>query len=151
MDQYLGSRVDHQLIGYNCGVMNDATSNEMTPAEATAIVKRARATAVLQLIRGLFQVISVLTITVWGFLAWPMPVGILSGLIALVVSVVVWALFLSPKPVLRTDHFAQALVELVLTAGAVAAMLALGVHWALPVAFGIIAVVIGYIASVRTR
>ncbi|MBC9944681.1 YrdB family protein [Leucobacter sp. cx-328] len=135
--------------------MNDATSNEttpsMTPAEATTIVKRARTTAVLQLIRGLFQVISVLTITVWGFLAWPMPVGILSGLIALVVSVVVWALFLSPKPVLRTDHFAQALVELVLIAGAVGAMLGLGVHWALPVAFGVIAAVIGYIGSMRVR
>ncbi|WP_446428737.1 DUF2568 domain-containing protein [Leucobacter sp. 1207-22] len=131
--------------------MNDATSTEMTPAEATAIVKRARTTAVLQLIRGLFQVVAVLTVTVWGFLAWPMPIGIITGIAALIVAVLLWALFLSPKPVLRADSFAQALVELVLIAGAVASMLALGVHWALPVAFGVIAVVIGYIASIRVR
>ena len=44
-------------------------------------------------------------------------------------TVVIWALFLSPKPVLRTDRFGQALIELLLIAGAVGALLSLGVHW----------------------
>lgn len=105
----------------------------------------------LQLVRALFHLASVVALTVWGFISWPMPVGIFTGIGFLVVSVLVWALFLSPRPVLRTDRFGQALVELLLLAGAVAALLFMGMFWVWPVAFGVIGAVIGFVASSRSK
>ena len=105
----------------------------------------------LQLARGLFHLAAIVTVTVWGFLAWPLPFpGILTGIGLCILSVLLWALFLSPKPVLRVDRFAQALFELCLIAAAVAALLALGVFWVWPVALGIAAAAVGFIASSRS-
>lgn len=88
--------------------------------------------------------------TAWGFLAWPLPwPGLLVGALAFIVLVLGWALFLSPRPVLRIDRFGQALAELLLIAGAVACALSLGVAWVWPVGFAIVGVVIGLLASTR--
>ncbi len=104
------------------------------------------------LARGLFQLAAIITVTVWGFLAWPLPFpGILTGLGLLALCVLLWALFLSPKPVLRVDRFAQALFELCLFAAAVAALLALGVFWVWAAVLGIVGAAIGFIASSRAR
>lgn len=90
--------------------------------------------------------------TVWAFTAWPLPwPGVLTGLMALALTVVIWALFLSPKPVLRTDRFGQSLIELLLVGGAVAAMLALGMPWLLAVAYFVVAAVIGYLVTGRSQ
>nr|WP_279543969.1 DUF2568 domain-containing protein [Leucobacter ruminantium] len=98
----------------------------------------------------MFQLVAVAAVTVWGFLAWPLPFpGVLTGLGFLVLSVLIWALFLSPRPVLRTDRFGQALVELLLLAAAVAALLDFGIFWVWPVLFGVAGAVVGYIASAR--
>lgn len=106
--------------------------------------------AIWQLLRGLFHLAAVICLTAWGFLAWPMPwPGVLVGAGALVLSVLLWALFLSPRPVLRTDRFVQALFELLLLASAVYALLALGVLWVWPVLLGAIGAVVGYVASTR--
>lgn len=106
--------------------------------------------AVLVLLRSLFHAAAVISVAVWGFLAWPLPFpGVFTGIGILVLAVLLWALFLSPRPVLRTDRFAQALFELLLFAAAVAALLALGVFWVFPVALGVIGAVIGYLASSR--
>ncbi|SDQ18478.1 DUF2568 domain-containing protein [Leucobacter chromiiresistens] len=119
------------------------TSSSPAPAPHTA-------RPALQLARGLFQLAAIVIVTVWGFLAWPRPFpGILTGLGLFVLAVLLWALFLSPKPVLRVDRFAQALFELCLIAAAVAALLALGVHWVGAAAFGVAAAAIGFIASSR--
>ena len=106
--------------------------------------------AILVTIRALFHLAAVVSLTVWGFLSWELPFpGVLTGLGLLVISILLWALFLSPRPVLRTDRFGQALVELLLLAAAVAALLALGVFWVWPALFGIAGAVIGYAASTR--
>ncbi|MGW9021037.1 DUF2568 domain-containing protein [Leucobacter chromiiresistens] len=119
------------------------TSSSSAPAPHTAH-------PALQLARGLFQLAAIVIVTVWGFLAWPLPFpGILTGLGLFVLAVLLWALFLSPKPVLRVDRFAQALFELCLIAAAVAALLALGVHWVGAAAFGVAAAAVGFIASSR--
>lgn len=108
------------------------------------------ASPALLLARGLFHLAAIVTVTVWGFLAWPLPFpGVFTGIGLLVLSVLLWALFLSPKPVLRVDRFAQALFELCLIAAAVAALLALGVFWVWPAAFGVAAATVGFIASSR--
>nr|WP_245190299.1 DUF2568 domain-containing protein [Leucobacter exalbidus] len=104
----------------------------------------------MPLVRALFHLASVVIITVWGFLSWPLPFpGILAGLGLLAFTVVIWALFLSPKPVLRTDRFGQALVELMLLAAAVAALLFLGVFWVWPALFGVVGAVVGFTTSAR--
>lgn len=111
-----------------------------------------RSAAVLLLTRSLCHFIAVTSVTVWGFLAWPLPFpGILTGVGFLALSVLVWALFLSPRPVLRTDRFGQALVELLLLAAAVAAMFDFGFFWVWPVLFGVAAAAVGYVASARRR
>lgn len=106
---------------------------------------------ILLLARGLFQLAAVVTVTVWGFLAWPLPFpGIFTGLGLLALCVLLWALFLSPRPVLRVDRFAQALFELCLFAAAVAALLAIGVFWVWPVALGVVGAAVGFITSSRS-
>lgn len=111
-----------------------------------------RAAAILQLLRSVFHLVAVIAVTVWGFVSWPLPFpGVLTGLGLLVLSVLLWALFLSPRPVLRVDRFAQALFELLLLAAAVAALLALGVFWLWPVLFGVAGAAVGFLTSSRTR
>lgn len=102
----------------------------------------------IQLLRAICHLGTVLIITFWALNAWPLPFpGLLAGAGALVLTVVIWALFLSPKPVLRTDRFGQALIELLLIAGAVGAMLSLGANWVVATALGLIAAVLGFFAS----
>lgn len=102
----------------------------------------------MQLLRSLFQLAIVLVITFWAANAWPLPFpGLLVGAAALALTVVIWALFLSPHPVLRTDRFGQAIIELLLIAGAVAALLSLGANWIAAALFGLAAAVIGFIAG----
>ena len=102
----------------------------------------------MQLLRSIFHLATVLVITFWAVNAWPLPFpGLLAGAAALLVIVLIWALFLSPRPVLRTDRFGQAIIELLLIAGAVAALLSLGANWLAAAVFGLAAAVIGFIAG----
>lgn len=117
---------------------------------STSAPQPTRTPAPLQLVRGLFQLVAVVSVTVWGFLAWPLPFpGILTGLGLMALSVLLWALFLSPKPVLRVDRFAAALFELLLLAAAVGALLALGVFWVWPALLGVAGAAVGFFASSR--
>ena len=104
----------------------------------------------LQSLRGLCHLIALIVITWWALVEWSFPwPALLAGAGFLLLVILLWALFLSPRPVLRTDRFGTALVELLLIAGAVGAMLGLGVHWALAVLFGVVAAVLGYVAAPR--
>lgn len=102
----------------------------------------------MQTSRAICHLISVLIITIWAFNAWPMPwPGVLTGVTALVFTVLIWALFLSPRPVIPVDRFGQSLIELLLVGGAVAAMLGLGVPWVFAAVFFVLAAVLGYLAG----
>ncbi|PRI11299.1 DUF2568 domain-containing protein [Leucobacter massiliensis] len=119
---------------------------------STSDAQPRRSTAILQFARGVFHLVAVLSIAVWGFLAGRLPVpGIVTGLVLLVLAVLLWALFLSPRPVLRVDRYAQALFELLLLAAAVAALIDLGVFWLWPALFGVAGAVVGFLASTRTE
>ena len=114
----------------------------------TLPVAPSRSALVIQLLRAICHLGTVLIITFWALNAWPLPFpGLLAGAGALVLTVVIWALFLSPKPVLRTDRFGEALIELLLIAGAVGALLSLGANWVVAVLLGLVAAVIGYLGS----
>jgi hypothetical protein len=105
---------------------------------------------VIQAVRAFIHLAAVIIITIWALSSWPLPMpGVLMGAAAFALTVLVWALFLSPKPVLHTDRFGQGLIELLLIAGAVAALLALGVIWLVPVFFGMAAAIVGYLATAK--
>lgn len=104
----------------------------------------------LQLVRSACHLIVVVLVAIWAFTDWAFPwPGLLTGFGATLLSILIWALFVSPKPVLHTDRFGQGLIELLFLASGVGAMLALGAHWLLAVAFGIIGAVAGYLGSTR--
>lgn len=106
--------------------------------------------SILSALRSIIHLLLILSISSWGFFAWPLPLpGVLIGLGMLLATVLIWALFLSPKPVLGADRFGQSLIEVLLIAGAVAALLSIGVFWAIPVALGIVAVVVGFLAVTK--
>lgn len=107
-----------------------------------------RAHAVIGVVRAVLHLAAIVAVTWWGFVAWPLPLpGVIFGVLALILSMVLWALFLSPKPVLRTDRFAQSMVELFLYASAVAALIDLGVHWGIAAAFGVVGAILGFIVG----
>lgn len=114
--------------------------------------QNARNSQTLLVMRGLFHLATIIFVTLWGFLDWEMPFpGALVGAGALLLSIVIWALFLSPKPVLHTDRFGLALIELLFLASGAAALLALGVSGWIVGAFGLVAATLGYVAAIRTR
>lgn len=119
---------------------------------ATPTQKPARSQTIQQAVRGLFELAAIVAVTWWGFTSWALPFpGIFTGLGFLVLSILVWALFLSPRPVLATDRFGRALIELLLLAAGVGAMLDLGVNWIAATAFGLVGAVLGFVTSVRAK
>ena len=114
-----------------------------------AVVKQT-SSAVIGIARSLMHLIAVVSVTWWGFTAWSLPLpGLIFGFAALILSALLWALFLSPKPVLRSDRFAQSMIELLLIATAVAALIDLGVNWIIAAVYGVVAAVLGFIAGTR--
>jgi len=74
-----------------------------------------------EVLRFLLELFAFVSLGVWGFLAFPLPwPGLLVGLGAPALAILLWALFVSPKAVFRVDPFGQALVEIaVFTAAAI--------------------------------
>lgn len=121
-------------------------------AASAAPDSKAPLTATVLTLRSLCHLAAVVAITWWALVEWGLPwPGILAGAGFLALTVVVWALFLSPRPVLHTDRFGRSLIELLLIAGAVAALLGIGAPWYLAAAFGMIAAVLGYVGSARSE
>ncbi|MFD5224735.1 YrdB family protein [Microbacterium sp. NPDC058342] len=102
----------------------------------------------LDLIRVVVLLVALATLALWGFGSWPMPWSVVIGIGAPVVTLLVWALFLSPRPVLRLHPFLRAAVELLIYAGVTLAWWSLGQAWA-GIAFAVVAVAAGVIAGRR--
>ncbi|XPP27605.1 MAG: YrdB family protein [Leucobacter sp.] len=120
--------------------------------EAPSSAPSPRLTATLQLLRALCHLIVVIAVCVWGFTDWALPwPGLLTGIGFTVLAVLIWALFLSPRPVLRTDRFGLGLIELLFIGAGVGAMLGIGVPWPVATVLGIVAAVLGYIVPERLR
>jgi Protein of unknown function (DUF2568) len=73
-------------------------------------------------LRFILELFAFVTLGIWGFTAFPLPwPGVLIGLGAPALAVLLWALFRSPKAVFHIDPFGQALVEIaVFSAAAIA-------------------------------
>jgi hypothetical protein len=64
-------------------------------------------------LRFLLELFAFVTLAIWGFVAFPLPwPGVLIGIGAPLLAVLLWAFFLSPRSVLRIDPFGKALVEI---------------------------------------
>lgn len=82
-----------------------------------------RANDVLRFLLELFAIVS---LGVWGFVAWPLAWNILVGIGAPALAILLWALFRSPRAVLHVDAFVKAIVELVVMGSAAFAWWSLG-------------------------
>jgi hypothetical protein len=100
------------------------------------------AIGVIAIIRFVLEITAFVVLAVWGFVTWPFPWNILVGVLAPVLAIVLWALFLSPKAVLRVDPFGKALIEMLIMFSAAFAFLQLGL-WPVAIVFAVLAVVTG--------
>lgn len=110
-------------------------------------VNRPRITP-LDIVRTIVLVAALVTLCLWGFGAWTMPWNIVVGIGAPLVVLLVWALFLSPRPVLHLHPFLRAFVELLIYVGVTLAWWSMGSVWA-GIAFALVAVISGLLAGRR--
>ncbi|GGD44617.1 hypothetical protein GCM10010915_27310 [Microbacterium faecale] len=97
---------------------------------------------VLDVLRLVSELLAFGALAVWGFLAWPVPWNIVAGIGAPVAAILVWALFLSPKAVIRLPRFVRLVVELLVFVSATLALWALDLAWA-GIAVGLFCIVVG--------
>lgn len=103
---------------------------------------------VLDIVRAVVLAVAVASLALWGFASWPLPWNIIAGLSAPVVVIVVWALFLSPRPVLRVHPFLRATVELLIYVGVTIAWWSMG-QALIGTAFALVAIVTGVLSGRR--
>jgi Protein of unknown function (DUF2568) len=98
-------------------------------------------------LRFLLELFAFVSLGIWGFLAWPLPwPGVLVGIAAPLFAILVWALFRSPRAVIRLDPFGKAVVEIAVMGSAALAWLDLG-QPVVAIIFGIIATISGVISG----
>lgn len=103
----------------------------------------------LDIVRVIVLVLAMASLALWGFAAWSLPWNIVLGLGAPLIVLLVWALFLSPRPVLRLHPFLRAAVELLIYAGVTVAWWSMG-QGLIGSAFAIVAIGAGLAAGRRT-
>lgn len=106
-----------------------------------------RATA-LDIVRVIVLLVALASLAIWGLTAWPMPWAVVVAIGAPLIVLLVWALFLSPRPVLAVHPFIRAIVELAVYASVTIAWWSLGQTW-LGLGFGVVAVAVGVVAGRR--
>ncbi|MFJ2368883.1 YrdB family protein [Microbacterium sp. NPDC087665] len=103
---------------------------------------------VLDVIRTVVLIAAVASLSLWGFATWSLPWNIVVGIGAPVVVILVWALFLSPRPVLRVHPFLRAAVELLIYVGVTIAWWSMD-QALIGSAFALVAIVTGLISGRR--
>ncbi|MHA7985655.1 YrdB family protein [Rathayibacter sp. CAU 1779] len=97
-------------------------------------------------LRFVIELFAFVSLCVWGFIAWPFPWNIVIGILAPALAVVLWALFRSPKAVIRIDTFGKAIVEIIVMTAAAFAWWDLG-QPIVAVVFAVVALVSGIISG----
>lgn len=99
------------------------------------------------ILRFLLEIFAIVTLGIWGFLAWPLPwPGAVIGIGAPLFAILLWGLFRSPKAVFHIDPFGKALVEIVVMGSAAVAWWQLG-QPVVAAVFAVIATVSGIISG----
>lgn len=120
----------------------------MSDSPAESAVTRPKLTP-LDIVRVIVLLVALASLALWGFGAWPLPWNIVAGIGTPIVVLIVWALFLSPRPVLRLHPFLRAAVELLIYASVTVAWWSMGQAWA-GIAFAVVAVASGVVAGRRS-
>lgn len=102
----------------------------------------------LDIVRAVVLVTAIGTLALWGFASWPLPWNIVLGIGAPLVVLLVWALFLSPKPVLSLHPFLRAAVELLIYVGVTIAWWLMD-QPLIGIAFAVVAVGAGVVSGRR--
>ena len=102
----------------------------------------------LDIIRVVVLLVAIASLALWGLASWDMPWNIIVAIAAPVVVILVWALFLSPRPVLHLHPFLRAAVELLIYAGVTIAWWSMGQAW-IGIGFAVVAVAAGLFAGRR--
>lgn len=117
-----------------------------TPADVPG-VQRPQITP-LEIVRAVILVVAVVSLALWGFAEWPFPWNAVLGIGTPVVLLVVWALLLSPRPVLRVHPFLRAAIELLAYVGVTIAWWSMGQTW-IGLGFAVVAVATGLASGLR--
>lgn len=120
----------------------------MSPDPAPVPGVERQALTALDVVRALILVIAIASLALWGFSSWSMPWNIILGIGTPLIVLLLWALFLSPRPVLRLHPFLRAVVELLIYVGVTIAWWSM----ASPIvgtAFAVVAVVAGVVSGRR--
>jgi len=102
----------------------------------------------LDIVRAIILIAALASLALWGFAMWAFPWNLVLGLGAPLIVLLVWALFLSPRPVLRLHPFIRAAVELLIYAGVTLAWWSMGQAW-IGLAFAVVAIAGGLLAGRR--
>ncbi|WP_159606693.1 YrdB family protein [Agromyces humi] len=94
-------------------------------------------------LRFFLELFAFVTLGIWGFVSFPLPwPGVLVGIGAPALAILLWALFNSPKAVFKVDPFGQALVEIAVFSAAAVAWWMMG-QPVVAVVFAVVAAVSG--------
>ena len=105
--------------------------------------------APLDIIRAVILVVAIASLALWGFAMWQFPWNVVLGIGAPLLLLLVWALFLSPRPVLNLHPFVRAAVELLIYAGVTLAWWSMDQAW-VGLGFAVVAVTSGLFAGRRS-
>lgn len=110
---------------------------------------RARATLTpLDIVRAVVLVAVLASLALWGFTRWDLPMSLILGIGAPLFTLLLWALVLSPKPVLRIHPFIRAVAELLVYAAVTMCWWDMGQVW-VGLGFAVVAIAAGLIAGRR--
>lgn len=102
----------------------------------------------LEIVRVLVLLVALASLALWGFGMWPLPWNIVIGIGAPAIMLLVWALFLSPRPTLHLHPFLRATVELLIYAAVTITWWSMGQVW-VGIAFAVVAIATGVMAGRR--
>ena len=119
-----------------------------THDQSTSAAERPGALRANDILRFLLEIFAIVSLAIWGFVAWPLPWNIVVGIGAPALAILLWALFRSPKAVLQVDPFVKAIVELVVMGSAAFAWWSLGQPF-VALVFAVVATVSGVINGRR--
>lgn len=102
----------------------------------------------LDIIRAVILVTAIASLALWGFTMWAFPWNLVLGIGTPVLVLLMWAFFLSPRPVLTLHPFVRAAVELLIYVGVTLAWWSMGQTW-VGLGFALVAVTAGLFAGRR--
>ena len=103
---------------------------------------------VLDIVRVVVLVVAVASLVLWGFASSTLPWNLILGIGVPIVVILLWAVFLSPRPVLTVHPFLRAVVELFIYVGVTIAWWSMG-QALIGSAFALVAIVAGVLSGRR--